>query len=264
MCAFGLKEPIYSAEHLSLCDDNTLLMLRTETEDKLVLLVKARKNKLHIVSNESRDKVVMTYDELASMTGGKYCAIYYYPDVKVKGMADIFETEASIGHEVVHNTVEAGAIHLAEHGVKHIITKHGVKLLAPELAGAASHVFGGALHGVIASIGAGVATNNARRKEQVSEDSLGLKGYSRTRGNKEVTAAWSSAAVGTGASIAGSMGTAALIGQLAIPIPGLGLAIGAVAGGVVAGITASYVTKKASRKLYEMNIEGKCPLGGCA
>ena len=71
------------------------------------------------------------------------------------------------------------------------------------------------------------------------------------------------AVVGTGASIAGSMGTAALIGQLAIPIPGVGLAVGAVTGGVVAGIMASYVTKKASKKIYDMNIEAKCPLGGC-
>ena len=228
-----------------------------------MLLVKARKNKFLILNAKDGEEVVMTYKELTNITGAKSCAIYYYPDVKIKQLEDISKTEAKLGHDVIHNTIEVGAIHLAEHGVKHIIAKQGVKLLAPELAGAASHVFGGALHGVIASIGAGVATNKARIKEKESEDTGGLKGFSRTRGNKEVTAAWSSAVVGTGASIAGSVGTAALIGQLAIPIPGVGLAVGAVTGGVVAGIMASYVTKKASKKIYDMNIEAKCPLGGC-
>ena len=258
MCAFGLKEPVFSAEHLSLCDNKTLLMLRTEEEEKMVLLNKARKNKFHIVSSKNKTEDVMTYEELASMTGAKSCAIYYYPNVKVESLDEIFESKGGVGHDVVHNTVEVGAIHLAEHGVK-----DGVKLFAPELAGTASHAFGGALHGVIASIGAGIATNKARNKEKVSKDTHGLKGYSRTRGNKEISAAWSSAAVGTGATIAGSMGTAALIGQLAIPIPGIGLAIGVVAGGVIAGITASYVTKKSSKQIYDMNIERKCPLGEC-
>jgi len=258
LCAFGLKEPVYSAEHLSLCDDKTLLMLRTETEEKMVLLIKARKKKFTIVHKTDKTEEVVTYDELASLTGASTAAIYYYPEIKIECLDDIFEKQEHLGHDVAHNTAEVSAIHAAEHGVK-----HGLEILAPELAGAGAHVFGGALHGIIASIGAGVATSKARKKEKVSKDTEGLKGYSRTRGNKEVSANWSKAAVGTGASIAGSMGTAALIGQLAIPIPGVGLAVGAVVGGVVAGISASYLTKKASNKIYDKNIERKCPLGGC-
>ena len=35
---FGIKEPVYSDYHLSLCDPKTLLMLRSEDEQKMLLL----------------------------------------------------------------------------------------------------------------------------------------------------------------------------------------------------------------------------------
>ena len=38
LCIFGLKEPVYSDYHLSLCDPKTLLMLRSEDEQKMLLL----------------------------------------------------------------------------------------------------------------------------------------------------------------------------------------------------------------------------------
>ena len=47
LCSFGLKEPIYTEEHLTLCDDDTLLILRTEENDPL-FLHKSRKGKFHI------------------------------------------------------------------------------------------------------------------------------------------------------------------------------------------------------------------------
>ena len=47
LCSFGLKEPIFTEEHLTLCDDDTLLILRTE-EKKSIFLHKSRKGKFHI------------------------------------------------------------------------------------------------------------------------------------------------------------------------------------------------------------------------
>ena len=38
LCVFGHKEPIYSSYHLSLCDPKTLLMLRSESTSKFLLL----------------------------------------------------------------------------------------------------------------------------------------------------------------------------------------------------------------------------------
>ena len=38
LCVFGLKEPIYSAYHLALCDPKTLLMVRSETKQRFILL----------------------------------------------------------------------------------------------------------------------------------------------------------------------------------------------------------------------------------
>ena len=37
-CVFGLKEPIYSAYHLAKCDPKTLLMLRSDSQHKMLLL----------------------------------------------------------------------------------------------------------------------------------------------------------------------------------------------------------------------------------
>ena len=262
-CAFGLKEPIYSKEQLCLCEDASVLMIRTNLEDKIVFLVRAKNDKFHMVIDEKIGEVILNYEELDNITGTRTRAIYYYPDIRVDKIKRIPKITPGLGHQIVHNAVEVGGIHIAEKGVKHAVANYGMKLIAPELAGAASHAFGGALHGVLASIAAGFATNDARNKEKAFNESGGLDGFTRTKGNKEVTAAWTSAAVGTGASVVGSMGTAALLGQVAVPIPGVGLACGAVAGGVIAGIAASVATKKASNKIFGFNIEGKCPLGGC-
>ena len=43
LCTFGLKEPIYSSYHLSLCDPKTLLMVRSESTSKFLLLQKVLK-----------------------------------------------------------------------------------------------------------------------------------------------------------------------------------------------------------------------------
>ena len=265
-CAFGLKEPIYSKEHLSLCPENTILLLRSQKGDKVVVLKTVEKGVFHILK-DSTEEMMLSFKDLINLTEASACAIYYYPNIKADKIG-------GLGHDVAHSTLEVGGIHLAEHGVKELAehgadhgvehaAKEGLALLAPELLASFSHALGGAIHGVIASITAGIATNRARKKEKKAKSSCGLKGISRTRGNKEVITAWSKAAVGTGASLAGTIGGGALVGQLSIPVPGLGMAIGAVAGGVVASITAAYVTNKVSKQVYDINIESQCPLGDC-
>ena len=49
----GVKEPVFSEDHLSLCNDKTLLLLRTEEEDTLVLLHKAKEGKFTVSLKDS-------------------------------------------------------------------------------------------------------------------------------------------------------------------------------------------------------------------
>ena len=48
ICVFGMKEPIFSEHHLSLCDDMTLLLLRKDDECKPLLLHKVRQGKFYV------------------------------------------------------------------------------------------------------------------------------------------------------------------------------------------------------------------------
>ena len=48
-----MKEPVFSEDHLSLCNDKTLLLLRTEEEDTLVLLHKAREGQFTVSLKDS-------------------------------------------------------------------------------------------------------------------------------------------------------------------------------------------------------------------
>ena len=48
-----MKEPVFSQDHLSLCNDKTLLLLRTEEEDTLVLLHKAREGQFTVSLKDS-------------------------------------------------------------------------------------------------------------------------------------------------------------------------------------------------------------------
>ena len=48
-----MKEPIFSEDHLSLCNDKTLLLLRTEEEDTPVLLHKAREGEFTVSLKDS-------------------------------------------------------------------------------------------------------------------------------------------------------------------------------------------------------------------
>merc|ERR1719458_148491 len=130
-----------------------------------------------------------------------------------------------------------------------------------------AHLAGGSVHGVIAAAGASVQTAKSRKKEKAFGKTGGLKGFSRTKANKDVTETWSGAVVGTGASIGGGMAAyaaGAVVGQALIPVPGVGAAvggaIGGVLGGVIGGIGGGKGAKAVSGKVFEKNISRKCPL----
>ena len=59
-----MKEPVFSEDHLSLCNDKTLLLLRTENEDTLVLLHKAREGQftVSLKDSDSDIKVIILLD----------------------------------------------------------------------------------------------------------------------------------------------------------------------------------------------------------
>ena len=69
---------------------------------------------------------------------------------------------------------------------------------------------GDILHGAIATGVASHKTVKHRRKEKLFKKTGGLSGFSRTKANKEITKAWSEAVVGTGSSVGGTFGGAAI------------------------------------------------------
>ena len=48
---------MFSSDHLSLCENNTLLLLRTEDEDTLLLLHKAENGQFHISLKEDDNDI---------------------------------------------------------------------------------------------------------------------------------------------------------------------------------------------------------------
>ena len=62
---------------------------------------------------------------------------------------------------------------------------------------------------------AGNKTRKARQREKLFGETGGLKGFSRTRANREVTKTWSGAVAGTGGSIGMGMG-GAIVGQVGL------------------------------------------------
>ena len=95
---------------------------------------------------------------------------------------------------------------------------HGFKESAGVvLASHLAHLAGGSVHAVLAAGSATVKTSRSRRKERLFGKSGGLRGFSRTQANKDVTEVWSGAVVGTGASIGGGMmasAAGAVVGQV--------------------------------------------------
>ena len=92
-------------------------------------------------------------------------------------------------------------IHAAEHALQHVLAESFGHALGHGLA----HAGGAALHGVVAGGLAAHKTVKNRRKEKLFAKTGGLSGFSRTKANKEVTKAWSGAAVGTSGSVAGAL-----------------------------------------------------------
>ena len=100
-----------------------------------------------------------------------------------------------------------------EHAIIHGLTESAGVVAATHMA----HLAGGSVHAVLAAGAATAKTAKSRRKEKAFEKTGGLKGFSRTKANKEVTETWSGAVVGTGASIGGGVAAyaaGAVVGQV--------------------------------------------------
>ena len=71
LCSFGLKEPVFSEAHLMLCDDNTLLLLRTDNDDMLMLLHKARRGGFHVSrgDGDTDDVEVLSFHQILNIKG---------------------------------------------------------------------------------------------------------------------------------------------------------------------------------------------------
>ena len=57
-CTFGAKEPIFSEHHLSLCEENSLLLLRSENESMHMLLHKVE-NEIFYISFEVKSIFIL-------------------------------------------------------------------------------------------------------------------------------------------------------------------------------------------------------------
>jgi len=278
VCTFGFKHPIFSEEQLQLCDKKTLVLLREGDKGIPLLLHKFKDGKFHVSLEADDDDIKeMTFDEILDLSGPNNEAIYYYPGLKIESLSQTMskikgntmdgEEGGHLAHHITHSTVEVVSVHVFEHGLKHGI-KAGSHIIdevlevsiahgAKEMAGTISHVGGGALHGLISGSIATHQTRKARRKEKIFAKTGGLKGFSRTKANKNVTKNWSGAVAGTGGSI--GMGLAgASVGTFFFP--GVGTAIGGVVGGVIGSVLAGTVAKKTAGAIYDSNISNKCPL----
>ena len=99
---------------------------------------------------------------------------------------------------------------LAIHAAEHALEKAVVQTVGHATATTVAHAGGIAMHGVLATGLASHKTVKHRRKEKLFKKTGGLSGFSRTKANREVTKTWSEAVVGTGSSVGGTFGGAAI------------------------------------------------------
>ena len=75
-------------------------------------------------------------------------------------------------------------------------------------------IVGPVAHGAVNTLIAGRETKKCRRREKLYASTKGLKGFSRSKANKDVTKAWSGAVAGTGGGLAGGAVGGAIGGQV--------------------------------------------------
>ena len=216
--AFGTKMPIFTPEQLILCEERTLLLFRMgryEMESDILAML------LHSVTDDGKLNVSLSYDdseiesfskeELFAYKEGKYNIYYCLESPKTKSEFEMLVQEKIKGlpqkklEKVVKKRFKRGIREALMEGLKEAAES---KLVSKNVAkGLGEKAVGPAVDVVLGSGEAGIATYQSRRKEKKYEESGGVKGYSRTRANKEIATEWSKKAVGT----VGGMGSAALL-----------------------------------------------------
>jgi len=283
-CAFGAKLPVYSAEQLSLCREKTLLLFTKKNidleEEGIIML-------LHSVDDDGKLNVSLSYDDgevqsyskedLFEYKDNQY-NIYYFPNSPIDPPTRT-DFVSTILNEKVRQLPKQGAKKIVKKGVKAGIKETmssglkgavNAKILSPQLAKSIGSKAAGPVIDVVMGAGeAGVATYQHRTKEKKYDETGGVKGFSRTRANRKITKEWTSAATGTAGGIGSAVvltAGAATIGQMAIPIPFVGAAIGATVlspfvflGSAVGGVASGKIGGLVSSKIYNKNMETKCP-----
>ena len=216
--AFGMKMPIFTAEQLIHCGGETLLLFTMggyETESDILAMF------LHSFTDDGKLNVSLSYDdseiesfskeELFAYKEGKY-NIYYClefpktkPDFQMLVQEKIKALPQKKLEKVVKKRFQRGIREALMEGLKEAAES---KLISKNVAkGLGEKAVGPAVDVVLGSGEAGIVTYQSRMKEKKYEQSGGVKGYSRTRANKEIATEWSKKAVGT----VGGMGSAALL-----------------------------------------------------
>ena len=209
--------PIFTSQQLILCEEKTLLLFTmggNEMENDILAML------LHSVTDDGKLNVSLSYDdseiecfskeELFAYKEGKYNIHYCLESPKTKSEFEMLVQEKIKAlpqkklEKVVKKRFQRGMREALMEGLKEAAES---KLISNTAKGLGEKAVGPAVDVVLGSGEAGIATYQSRMKEKKYEESRGVKGYSRTRANKEIATEWSKKAVGT----VGGMGSAALL-----------------------------------------------------
>ena len=228
--AFGEKLPIFSAKQLQLCKERTLLSFKhkdKESDDKEIAMI------LHSVDEDGILNVSLQYDdsevkpfkdeELFNYEESSY-NIYYLPNspseptakrdsVLIINKNDIKDNPKMVAKKLLKRGMKAGKNNkgeLLKDGIKDVFAD---KMFIPKLAKSVGETAGEAVfEGTLFAGEAGVATYQCRKKEKMYEESGGIKGFSRSKANRNIAKECSRAVAGT----AGAIGTGALLSAVAV------------------------------------------------
>ena len=233
--AFGGKLPIFSAKQLQLCKEKTLLLFKhkdKESDDEEIAMI------LHSVDEDGMLNVSLQYDdsevesfkdeELFNYEESSY-NIYYFIDKddtkeKSKRKSEMLAKKGAKkgAKKVVKKLIRRG-LKAAKHN-KGELFKDGTtdlfadNLMIPKLAKSVGETAGEGVFEVgIFTAEAGIATYQSRKKEEIYEESGGVKGFSRSKANKTIANESSKAVAGTAGAIAtGTILSAAAVGQVIV------------------------------------------------
>ena len=224
--AFGKKLPIFSAKQLQLCNEKTLLLFKhkdKESDDEEIEMI------LHSVDEDGILNVSLQYDdsevesfkdeELFNYDESSYNIYYFINKDDTKEKSKIWAKKGTkkgakkVAKKLIRRGLKAAKNNKGE------LVKDGTTdlfadtLMIPKLAKSVGETAGGGVvEAGILTVEAGVATYQSRKKEEMYEESGGVKGFSRSKANKTIASECSKAVAGT----AGAIGTGVLLSAAAV------------------------------------------------